>query len=55
MRIPSKKNKKDFNTACLGLTHLKNNNINTKNWNFLDLHFHGLLVKNKIKTIKEAK
>ena len=54
MRKPSKKNKKDFNTACLGLMHLKNNNINTKSWNFFDLYFHGLLVKNKIKTMKEV-
>jgi hypothetical protein len=54
IRRPSKKNKKDFNTACIGLTHLKNNNINTKSWNFFDLYFHGLLVKNKIRIMKKS-
>lgn len=46
---PTKDNKKDLKLACLGLTHLKNQGVQTKDWNFLDLFFHGLLVNNKIK------
>ena len=33
-RKPSKKNKKDFYIACVGLQNLKQNKVNTKSWNF---------------------
>tara|TARA_R110002012_G_scaffold52547_5_gene134917 strand:+ start:357 stop:521 length:165 start_codon:yes stop_codon:yes gene_type:complete len=49
MTKPSKKNKKDFNLACLGLQNLKQNKVNTKAWTFYDLYFHGVCVLAAIK------
>ena len=49
MKKPSKKNKKDFKLACLGLQNLKQNKINTKDWTFYDLYFHGVCVQATIK------
>ncbi len=55
MQRPSKKNKKDFNLACLGLQNLKQNKVNTKSWSFYDLYFHGVCVQAAIKKNKEIK
>ena len=55
MQRPSKKNKKDFNLACLGLQNLKQNKVNTKSWSFYDLYFHGVCVQAIIKKKKEVK
>ena len=53
-RKPSKKNKKDFYIACVGLQNLKQNKVNTKSWNFFDLYFHGICVLSKQKKIQVA-
>jgi len=55
MTKPSKKNKKDFNLACLGLQNLKQNKVDTKAWNFFDLYFHGLCVQAAVKKKTQTK